>query len=188
MRSDQQKSHPFETRSPYECIHCFSGVRIVTLVTCTQARSMNHDRRTKTWRLKKLRVLSVRLRNVGVDHLRRIDDAVELFLCDKPQLERGLLEREVVVQRVVRNLRGLVIANDRRERGYQHQRAVHIFLDLLQIRFCSFDQKLAEVGASISQNRDGVRNVEYHQRLVDVHLQIAPSAAKADRYVISHYL
>ena len=111
MRLDEQKSHPFETRSPYECIHCFSRVRIVTLVTLHTGTI--DEPRSMIWRSKKLRVLSVRFCNVGVDHLRRIDDAVELVLCDKPQLKCGLLQREIVVQRVVRNLRCLVIANDR---------------------------------------------------------------------------
>src|SRR6266404_4977236 len=50
--------------------------------------------------------------NVRVDHLRRIDDAVELAFRDKPQFQCGLFEGEVVVQRVVRDLRGFVIADD----------------------------------------------------------------------------
>jgi hypothetical protein len=93
---------------------------------------------------------------IRVDHLRRIDDAVELGFRYKAQLQCGLLEREVVVQRVVRNLRRLVIADDRRERGHQHQGAVHVFLDLLQIRLRPFDQEFAEVRASVGHDRDGV--------------------------------
>src|SRR5260370_36076079 len=50
--------------------------------------------------------------NIGMDHLRGINDAVELVLRHKSQLQCGLLERGVVVQCIVCNLRRLVIAND----------------------------------------------------------------------------
>jgi hypothetical protein len=57
--------------------------------------------------------------HVRLDHLRRIDDAVELVFRYRSQLKCGLLEREVVVHRVVRDLRRLVIADHGRESGHQ---------------------------------------------------------------------
>src|SRR5258708_40302233 len=66
-------------------------------------------------------------RDVRFDHLRWIDDAVELVLRHEPKLQRCGLQREVVVQRVVLMLRCLVVANDRRERRHQHQRPLAAF-------------------------------------------------------------
>src|ERR1700685_4531106 len=86
-------------------------------------------------------VFSAGFRHVRVNHLRRIDDPVELGFRYKSQLQCGLLEGKVVIQRVVRNLRRFVIANDGRKCGHQHERAGHIFLDLLQIRLRPFDQE-----------------------------------------------
>ena len=43
----------------------------------------------------------------GLDHLRRIDDAVELLFGHEAERERCGFQREVVLHRVVRDLRGL---------------------------------------------------------------------------------
>src|SRR6266480_5169020 len=47
--------------------------------------------------------------HIGLHHLLRIDDAVELRLGDKSQLPRGRLQREIALHGVVGNLRGLVV-------------------------------------------------------------------------------
>src|SRR5215469_8580719 len=78
-------------------------------------------------------------RHIGMDHLCRVDDAVEFFCRYKSQLECGFLKSEIVVQRVMGDLRSFVIADDRRKCGYQHQRAADIFFDLLQIGLRSFN-------------------------------------------------
>src|SRR5258708_40144166 len=59
--------------------------------------------------------------HVGLDHLGRVDDAHELRLRHETELQRRSLEREVVVHRIVSDLRRLVVTDHRRERGYQHQ-------------------------------------------------------------------
>ena len=43
-------------------------------------------------------------RDVGLDHLGGVDDAIELGLADETKLQRGLLEGEIVVHRVMGNL------------------------------------------------------------------------------------
>jgi hypothetical protein len=43
-------------------------------------------------------------RNVGLDHLRGIDDAIELGLADEAKLQRSFLEREIMIHGVVRDL------------------------------------------------------------------------------------
>ena len=88
----------------------------------------------------------------------------------------------------MRDLRCFVVTDHRRERGYQHQGAVHILFDLLQIRFGAIDQELAEVGAAIGHDCDRVGDVEDHQRLVNVHFEIAARAAETHRDVIGHDL
>ena len=98
-------------------------------------------------------------------HLLRIDHAIELILCDKPEFERALFQREVVIHCEMRNLRRFVVADDRRERGHQHERFVHVLLDLFQIRFRPFHEVLAEVRAAVGQERDGMGDVEDDQRL-----------------------
>src|SRR5262249_56478895 len=50
--------------------------------------------------------------DIRVDHLRRLDDTIEFGLRDKAQLQRRILEREVVVHGVVGDLRRLVVADD----------------------------------------------------------------------------
>ena len=43
-------------------------------------------------------------RNIGMGHLRWIDNAIELLFGDEAKLQRGRLQRKVVVHRVVRDL------------------------------------------------------------------------------------
>jgi hypothetical protein len=74
-----------------------------------------------------------------------------------------------------------VIADNGRKRRYQHQRTLNEFVDLLQIGLSALDQELAEVGAAIGHDRDGMGGVENHQRLVNVHLDITASGAEAHK-------
>jgi hypothetical protein len=42
--------------------------------------------------------------NVGFHHFARIDNAVKFLFADKPELQGGILEREIVVESVVGDL------------------------------------------------------------------------------------
>ena len=68
------------------------------------------------------------------NHFSRVNDAIEFGLRHKARLKRCRLEREIVVHRHVSDLGSLVVADDGSERSHQHQGAIDIFLDLLQIR------------------------------------------------------
>ena len=125
-----------------------------------------------------LRFHYLAVRDVRPDHLCRIDDAIEFRLGDEAELQRSGLEREVVVHRVVCDLRRLVVADDRRQRRDQHQRAVDVFLDLLKVGLRPLDQEPAEIRAAVGQDRDRMGDVEDDQRLVDVHFQIAAGTAE----------
>src|SRR5262245_66598032 len=92
--------------------------------------------------------------DVGPDHFAGIDDAVELRRADGPELERGLLERHVVVKGVMRHPGSLIVADHGAKRGDQHQGALHEVTDLLEVRLGAFDQKLAEVSATVGHEPD----------------------------------
>src|ERR1700676_2939013 len=92
--------------------------------------------------------------DVWPHHLCRIDHTVELFFADEAELEGGGLEREIAVHRMMRDLGRLVVADDLRERGYEHQGTVDIFLDLLCVRLGSFDEEFAEICATVGHDRD----------------------------------
>src|ERR1700679_409627 len=72
-------------------------------------------------------------------HLGGVDDAIELRLRDEAKLQRGVLQREIVVHRMMGDLRCLVVADHRRKGGHQHEGTAHVFLYLLQVRLRAFD-------------------------------------------------
>src|SRR6516165_1802095 len=98
-------------------------------------------------------------RHVRLDHFFRIYDAIEFRLRDEAQLQRGFLQREIVVHGVVGDLRGLVVADDGRKRRHQHERALDVFVDLLNVGLGTLDQELAEVHAAVAHEVDGVHDV-----------------------------
>src|SRR3569833_1423194 len=83
-------------------------------------------------------------RHVRVHHLGRVHDAVEFSLADVTELQGGLLQRQGVLAGVMGDLRGLVVADHRRERRLQHERSLDIFGDLPVVGLRALDQVLAE--------------------------------------------
>src|SRR5690349_3632517 len=65
-------------------------------------------------------------RHVGPHHLGGVDDAVELGLADMAELQGRFLQSQIVLRRVMGDLRGLVVADHRRQRRHQHQRALDV--------------------------------------------------------------
>src|SRR5439155_14268538 len=63
------------------------------------------------------------------DHLLRVDDFVEVLLVDIAGLERGLLQGQPLIIRLVGDRGGLVVADHRAEGCHQHQRAVDHLVD-----------------------------------------------------------
>jgi hypothetical protein len=55
--------------------------------------------------------------DVRLHHLRRIDHAIERLLVDESQLQGSFFEREIVIQGVMRDPGGLIIADHRHQRG-----------------------------------------------------------------------
>jgi len=100
--------------------------------------------------------------HVRLHHFGRIDNAVELLLGYQAELQGSVLQCQIMIRRVVRDLRRLVVANDRRERRYEHQRAINVFLDLFEVRLGSLDQEPPEVRATVAQDSDGMDDVVDH--------------------------
>src|SRR5215831_14285132 len=127
-------------------------------------------------------------RHVRSYHLAWIDDAVELCFGYEAQLQRRRLQCQIVVHSVMGDLRGLVVTDDGRKGCHQHQRALHVLVDLLQVRLGSLDQELSEVDTAVGHDCDRVGDVEDHQRLVDIHLEVAACATEAYCHVVGHHL
>src|SRR5262249_26584784 len=71
--------------------------------------------------------------DIGSDHLAGVNNPVELRRTHGVELQRGLLERQVMIQGVVRNLGSLVVADHGAERSDQHQGPLHETTDLLEV-------------------------------------------------------
>src|SRR4051812_2094100 len=94
---------------------------------------------------------SVSAARTASGQLARTYDAVEFLGTDDTEMQGGLFESQIVVESVMRHLGGPVVADDRTERGYQHERALHEELQLRAIRFRTLHQEGRETGAAITQ-------------------------------------
>src|SRR3546814_12387577 len=83
---------------------------------------------------------------VRTQHRPGIDEAVEGRGIDEAAVERGFLQRAARLVRVLCDLRRLVIADLGRERGAQHQRAVHHLGDAGMIGISPHDASFSSEG------------------------------------------
>src|SRR5262249_4619044 len=81
---------------------------------------------------------------IGFHHLCRINNAIKFLLGNKAEFQSSGFEGEVVIHGIVRDLRCLVITYDRRKSCHQHQRALNVFVDLLEVWLGPLHQELAE--------------------------------------------
>src|SRR5712692_4907674 len=68
---------------------------------------------------------SRRLSAIEEYHLFRIDNLIKRLLVNPSSLKRGLLQRRLLIKRLVRNLRRFVVTDHRAEGSYEHQRLLH---------------------------------------------------------------
>src|SRR5262249_426663 len=121
----------------------------------TFARSLaGASRKHSGWLRVREALCSGRLRcrrsgHVRLYHLLRIDDPVEFGFGDKAKFERRILESEVVVHRIMCDLRRPVVADYGRKRRHKHQRTFNVFVDFLQVGLGAFHQELSEVHATV---------------------------------------
>ncbi len=86
------------------------------------------------------------------------------------------------------DLRGMVVADPRVQRGDQHQRMVHQLVDPLPVRLDSFRAIVVEAHAGVSQEPGAPEEVVDDQWLEYVQLEVAHRAAKVHRHVIPQHL
>src|SRR3546814_6837139 len=82
---------------------------------------------------------------------------------------------------VLCDLRRLVIADLGRERGDEHQRAVHQFVDAGKIGLDPDDAMFGEARHADAQQLDRAQYVRPDQRLEDIEFEMALQAAHRDR-------
>src|SRR5262245_41287675 len=84
--------------------------------------------------------------HVRLHHLLRIDDPVEFGFGDKAKFERRILESEVIVHRIMCDLRRLVVGDYGRKRRHDHHGTLDVFGDVLQVGPAAFRQYLSDAG------------------------------------------
>ncbi len=98
-----------------------------------------------------------------------------------PELQCGLAQADVFHMRGMGDLRGLVVSHLRRQRGYEHQRVLHVPVQFGAIDLNAFDHVLHVSVAGICDQGDGMQEVVNHHRLVNVELEIPLRACESYR-------
>lgn len=124
----------------------------------------------------------------GVRHVGGNDPRVELLGRQEAELESGLAQRQALVMRVLRDLRGLVVADVAVQCRHLHEVDVQVVLDLLVVGLDAVRAVRIEGHAGVAQQADGLQDVPGHDGLEDVELEVALRAGKADRRVVAEHL
>jgi hypothetical protein len=105
-----------------------------------------------------------------------VDDAVELFGADVAGVERGFTQGTAGAVGVVRDGGCLVVADDRRERGDQHQGLTDVFVDPLLIQIDPVDAEGLQFLACVAENPRRVQEVVDHDGAHRIEFEVAPAA------------
>ena len=90
--------------------------------------------------------------------------------------------------RLFRDLRRLVIADVRVERGHQHQRFTHQLRDALEIGFDAQRAVVVEARGAVGEQTHALQEIVDDHRLEHVEFEISHRAANVDRHVVAEYL
>src|SRR5690348_12414590 len=85
------------------------------------------------------------------DHRFRLDPAVEVLRADVTESERRLAQRRSLPVRLLGDLGGTVVADVRRERRHEHQRALEELLDTRRIGLDAARAVLLERAAAVGE-------------------------------------
>ena len=124
----------------------------------------------------------------GANHRFGANDSIELRVGDVTAADGFFAQRRAVLVRGLGDLGGIIIADLRRQRRYQHQRAVERRLDVV---FPCLDSDNAIIGkgdCGVGQELYRLQEVVGHQRIVDVELEMALAAGKGERCVVAEHL
>src|SRR5205814_1229546 len=87
------------------------------------------------------------------DHVLGNDHLVILLLADFSRPQRGLFEGRTVGGGLLGDVRGILVADHRRQRGHQHQRVPDVAVDLVAIELRALDRVGPEFLAAVAQDR-----------------------------------
>src|SRR5215468_8524139 len=85
------------------------------------------------------------------DHVLRPDAAVELLAAHQAEREGCFAQAEMLLVGLLRDLGGIVVADEGIERGHQHQRLVEQVLDADLVGFDADDAIVGEADAGVRQ-------------------------------------
>src|ERR1700720_2214367 len=114
-------------------------------------------------------------------HLLRPHQLIKLLPRKMPELQCGLAQADVFHMRGMGDLRGRVVSHLRRERGYEHERVLHVPVQFGAIDLNAFDHVLHVSVAGVGDQGDGMQEVVNNHRLVNVKLEIALRACESYR-------
>ena len=84
--------------------------------------------------------------------------------------------------------RRLVVADVRRQRGDQHQRAFHQFGNAVAVRLDAVHAMFFQAAHAVRQQTRALQEIVRDQRLVHIQLEVARGAAHGDRHVVAEHL
>src|SRR3954468_24972192 len=120
-------------------------------------------------------------------HRGRLDPAVEIRAGYIAERERRFAKRAAVVVRFLRYLRGAVVADVRRERGDQHERALQELADARLVRLDAARTMLLERAAAVGKQPRALQERIDDERLVDIQLEVSGGGADVHGYVVSEH-
>ena len=121
-------------------------------------------------------------------HLFGMEDLVEFLGGEEAEGDTCLLEADILIERLVCGLGGVLVADVWVQRRDEHERAMEILVHLLAVRRDSRDATVVERLDRVGEEACGLEEVIDHDRHEDVQLEIALRGRKADRSVVAHDL
>src|SRR5512135_41558 len=124
----------------------------------------------------------------GSRHVPRAHPAIEVLRADVAEGERGLAQRGALAVRLLGDFRGAVVADHRRERSDEHERALDQLRDTVLVRLNAAHAVLLERRASVGQQAGALQEVVDQHGLEHVQLEISRGSGKIDRDVVTEHL
>src|SRR5690625_4663436 len=130
---------------------------------------------------------------LGVGHLQDVEGLVELGLgefavLDVTAFEDHLADGLLLLQRLLGDLGGLLVADVTVERGHDRGGGLRVGAALLLVRLDAVDAAVGEDPRNVGEQTDRLEHVARHHRQLHVELEVAAGAAESDGRVVAHDL
>mmetsp|Transcript_23001 Transcript_23001/g.39505 ORF Transcript_23001/g.39505 Transcript_23001/m.39505 type:complete len:298 (+) Transcript_23001:194-1087(+) len=125
---------------------------------------------------------------LGMDHVGRDDDLVELLRGEEAESQSCLFQRDVLLVGLLGYLGGLVVADLGVEGGDEHEGVVEVLLDGAEVGLDAVHAVDLEHVASVREQVARVDEVVDDQRLENVELEVALHASAGDGAVVADHL